>query len=357
MPQNKQEQLLSLISKYSIGSEFVFEPDEYRKGNATREPADLVWYVNDCVVLIYMRYYQSGKGVKRNQLKSEKCSHHNLNQAQGWLKEWKGGRTLKGKNEHDSFAVPYENCKHILVLSIVDGKNCRGKSHIEFANQNDITCAGTLPQKVIEELVRHGASSIDIIHYLTRMVSNTTDHIEAKVGIDFVQNDFKAIIDKVDPDHMWMKGSKESYEYLSATMKALLHNDNGDTEGLADRLTDLPAMDYWVLVTCMLSQRQASIDNQKVLWSRINLPITGVHIVLASGSLSGNAENMKEILKLNDPIDNKVPSFMICWNFIGADLQNTMIAVNEFNETPYTQRFLDQYLTSKANRRINARLL
>ena len=104
MPQNKQEHLVSLITQYSVGSAFVFEPDEFRKGQATREPADLVWHCNECTVLIYMRYYQSSKGIQKNKNKSLKCIKHNLDQA----RKSNGVRPYKSNRSNGSNGVrPY----------------------------------------------------------------------------------------------------------------------------------------------------------------------------------------------------------------------------------------------------------
>lgn len=356
MAQNKQEHFVALITKYSVGSAFVFEPDEYRKGNATREPADLVWHCNGCTVLIYMRYYQNGKGVTRNQDKSRRCSKHNLDQACGWIKEWKGGRNLVGKNNYQEFAITHSTQEHIAVLSLVDGHNCLAKCHDDFAREHGLTCCCTVPQNVVEELVKLGASSIDLIHYMLKM-SAIEDYVESTKCIELVKADFNNICQIVDSSRKWIgKYENQSYDYLVKTMKSLVYLGDGklrdkDSIGFAERLSDLPSMDYWVLVTQMLDQREHARINQKVCWSRIVLPLSGIHIVLASGSMKGVSSNMKEVLKLNDPLDGITPSFILIWNFITAEIENTTIAINAYDAMPYTKRYLDEYrLTGRRDR-------
>lgn len=349
MPQNKQEHLVALMTKYSVGSAFVFEPDEFRKGNTTREPADLVWHCNECTVLIYMRYFQKDKGVHRNQNKSKKCSNHNLDQAKGWIREWRLGRNLVGRNEHQEFSIKYGDQQHIVVLSVVDGSNCLAKYHKEFVRDYKVSCCGTIPQNAFEELIKHGASSIDLIHCITKM-RNILDYIEESTCIDYVKTDFINIARNIDPTSKWIgKSDDRSYDYMTKMMKSLVyHQKDKKLIEFAARISDLPLMDYWTLITSMLEQREYSRVNTKVWWSRIRLPVSDIHVVLATGSMNGVSENLHKILKFNEPLDGKTPTFILTWLFLGGEQELTMVGVNDYDRDyePYTKRYLDAFLGS-----------
>jgi hypothetical protein len=70
---------MKVFGEFAMGAPFIFVPDKYGKGSGNREPADLVWACNGCVVLIYLT--RTGDAC-RAQL-------HNVRQAKGWLRAWR----------------------------------------------------------------------------------------------------------------------------------------------------------------------------------------------------------------------------------------------------------------------------
>jgi hypothetical protein len=74
MLNSKQEKVVGELSQKSLGAHFIFEPDEFKKGNATREPADLVWACNNCIFLFYMKANKGSVGKEESVVKEGKRS-------------------------------------------------------------------------------------------------------------------------------------------------------------------------------------------------------------------------------------------------------------------------------------------
>lgn len=109
-----QEAMIENFMQKSFGANSLFTPDEYRKGNATREPADLAWHIDDFVSLIYMK---SGTSSLRKQVKG------NQKQFRGYLGKWRSNDplyTLKGTNRFgDEISLAYEGVKVIVGILVV----------------------------------------------------------------------------------------------------------------------------------------------------------------------------------------------------------------------------------------------
>jgi hypothetical protein len=109
-----QEAMIENFMQKSFGANSLFTPDEYRKGNATREPADLAWHIDEFVSLIYMK---SGTSSLKKQIKG------NQKQFRGYLGKWRSNDplyTLQGTNRFgDEISLPYEKVSVIVGILVV----------------------------------------------------------------------------------------------------------------------------------------------------------------------------------------------------------------------------------------------
>jgi hypothetical protein len=96
-----QEQIVRQLSEASFGSAFVFKPDLYKKGRqGNREPVDLVWACSNCILLMAM----TKTGGSR-----DKMFRHNMSQLNGWMRIWKQGRHLVGRNSTQEFNITFDD--------------------------------------------------------------------------------------------------------------------------------------------------------------------------------------------------------------------------------------------------------
>ncbi|HEY9610065.1 hypothetical protein [Allocoleopsis sp.] len=171
---------MKLISEFSMGAPFIFVPYKWMKGNHPREPADLVWACNGCIILMYLQRTKSYKDLIKNTRKCHDAIEHNLRQAEGWLKEWKAGRTLEGQNSYSSFTIPYEKYKHIVILSVIECGDAMAKYHHSKTIKLGVTMCATLPLSVVERLAKLRASIVDFI----AIVHNTLFSVSEQAEID-----------------------------------------------------------------------------------------------------------------------------------------------------------------------------
>jgi hypothetical protein len=203
-----QEVLLNQLSQATIGANFAFEPDEYRKGNAKREPADLVWACNNCIILMYMAQRKhKQRTVEAHAQMRQALIKHNLGQAKGWLTEWRGGtQPLKGENARQSFHIKYGDFQHIVVLSVLDCGDDSGYYHQSFVEQTGVALCATLSQDVILSLLSIGGSMYDLLSLIKSQGQL------ARQGQSFIPNmqpDVYRmqldIVNSVDPNRKWLK--------------------------------------------------------------------------------------------------------------------------------------------------------
>jgi hypothetical protein len=155
--QSQQEQLMGLFSKLAMGEPFFFIPDKYRRGQSPREPADLVWACNGCVVFIYLCRLKDAR----------KSMEHNLRQAKGWLRAWRTlGQVAKGRNSHNTFSIgstdaPYP---HVVILSVIECADAMGIYHRDEVATLGVTMCATIPLSAVACLTGMHASMLDVLH-------------------------------------------------------------------------------------------------------------------------------------------------------------------------------------------------
>jgi hypothetical protein len=154
---SEQEALVRLLMERSTGSPFMFRPDEYRKGSSTREPADLAWVCNGCVVLFYMQ-----RTVKSCAVAIE----HNLEQAKGWLRAWRNGRPLTGHNTDQSFSIAHDGYTRVVVVSVVDCDDGMMRYHADKCVELKVARCATITQTALHMLANAGATMHDLVRII-----------------------------------------------------------------------------------------------------------------------------------------------------------------------------------------------
>jgi hypothetical protein len=257
-----QEHLLAILCERSMAAPFVFAPDHISQGShrKQREPADLVWACNNCVILMYMT---------ASDCSAESAATHNLGQAKGWLKLWKHGKILSGSNAWHKFSISYGKATHVIVLSVI---HHRGAVifHDDAAKSLGVVCCATIPDVVIERLVTMGGSAFDLVWELRimREVSPAIPIPESK-ALAFLGNHLKDCQQLLKFDSAW-PGEKTSERWREAAdpildlkhrgmIKAvsfppspeLLPRLSVDMDGLNDVLNDMILADFYKLVVTL----------------------------------------------------------------------------------------------------------
>jgi hypothetical protein len=158
-----QEAILGPLMARALVTPFVFAPDDWKKGSGTREPADLVWACNNCVILVHMQEKKEQVNSQRAVRVRDDAIRHNLAQLKGWLKHWRKGQALTGRNGHARFAIPYSDDFHVISLSVIKCAQAECRAHPDVAAELGIAHCATLAQPVIEALAQIGGSTLDFV--------------------------------------------------------------------------------------------------------------------------------------------------------------------------------------------------
>lgn len=205
---SNQEALANIFSSAITGAPYIFFTDEYTKGNATREPADLAWCVNDSVILIFMKESKFYEEAEKRKSKTEYIHKKNLDQAKGWIRTWRQGRNLLGRNEYNEFDIPYSDSLNIIILSVYKTGELNVKIDTEFTKANNISLCAMLPEEALELMAASQFSPIDIINVLKAIYNMQSDnHNVSTLSIiqqykELHMNDFNLENDVIPPDFL-----------------------------------------------------------------------------------------------------------------------------------------------------------
>lgn len=154
--QSKQEELAKLFCELATGAPFVFVPEKYGKARGQREPADLVWACNGCVVLIYLCRKRT----------IQKAQEHNIAQAKGWLRAWRNlGQVLRGRNRYGEIAISANDSEypHVVILSVIECEGTVAEYHHRETVALGVTMYATVPISAIRDWSLRRASMLDIL--------------------------------------------------------------------------------------------------------------------------------------------------------------------------------------------------
>lgn len=150
-----QEKLLRMASANNFGAACVYRTEPYRKGNAIRELADLVWLGNRCVVFLWMTDVEEAVDADR----------HNLKQMSGGLRAWRNGQRIKVTNAFDTREIKHEQESPIVAISVSRAADAQSRVDREMANRINATVCAHLTERVFCSLMtrRHTLSDLLIV--------------------------------------------------------------------------------------------------------------------------------------------------------------------------------------------------
>lgn len=255
-----QEVLLQQIGETSLGRQFVFEPANYRKGSGSREPADLVWACNNCIVLMYMalRKHKRRKPDAHAFIRKELIKH-NLKQAKGWLSEWRNnGQLLTGHNATRQFSIAPADYQHVVVLSVLDCGDNLGEYHQDYADALNVTLCATVPHTALIEIARIGGGLIEVLILIGSLRGL------AYLGIPpvcdalwVVRENHTQALQYADPERKWISYSpneatetiRQILNWLRGPNSAFVEAGSlfGDRWEIGSILNDLPLKEIYAL--------------------------------------------------------------------------------------------------------------
>jgi hypothetical protein len=182
-PDSRQERLIHAFTGLSMGAPFVFHPDNYKGSD---ELADVVWACNDCVVLIYAKQVKSYPNHERNVRKSIEAEESNFAQARRWLSDWRSGQRLRGINSYQSFNLSYNQCRHVVVLSVIETGASFALMHDDLATKYGVAICATIPITLIEKLAQVHGSMVDMVNMLDAL-RRIEKKVSAEEMLEFAQ--------------------------------------------------------------------------------------------------------------------------------------------------------------------------
>ena len=153
-----QESAVHAFASYCLSATMIFAPNEFKKGNATREPCDLVWVARDMLFLIAMQ------ASTKPQLKQD---NHNVTQLRGWLRTWcTSDIKLEGATPITQYSISHDELPLVLV-SVADAED--GKAAIlrlPGAPKNEaeekVLLACSIPAVALMQLAHTGGGAADL---------------------------------------------------------------------------------------------------------------------------------------------------------------------------------------------------
>lgn len=177
---SNQEKLVSLFSEHSFGAPFIFAPDEYKKGNATREPADLICACNNTIFLIYAKRKNNIKNKLTGEIilkRRKTLIKKNIGQLEGWLREWKNGRNITGKNDFRSFNISFGEYHNIIGIGIIDYTEDFGIFHKELTHKLNLKYCVSLSNDSFIKIFKLGFSLFDFAFLIKSISLISKDNI------------------------------------------------------------------------------------------------------------------------------------------------------------------------------------
>ena len=267
---SKQEKIVHDICQKSLGAPFIFEPDEYIKGNSTREPADLVWTANNCIILFYMKGKKHKAGVQGDVIKhrKEKLISDNINQAKGWLKYWREGNFLIGKNDFQEFKIPFDEFKYVIVLGIIDYGIEDGYYHLDHEEFLGVKYCATISEKDFESLSKIDITAVDIIELVCQLKLDKNSTFSSLMdtyyqeSINYAYNYVKQLMPEIDPAKDILNIMSFYLNLLRSSITISKKNYNHEA---ALMFNDVFIHQYYKLIILLGSRISFQEKNQKII--------------------------------------------------------------------------------------------
>jgi hypothetical protein len=270
-----------------MGAPFVFRPAAFRTASGQREPADLFWVSNSCLILMYLKESKHFQASVEN----------NLQQAAGFLRLWEGGRDLQGSNQYGDISLAANQLRHVVVLSVVDSPDSIAIYHPPDPRYPSVVAWATLPMAAMLRLLSNGGSAVDLLTTI-KVLRDSPDLVVESGGFsDLVDWYRRACWRKAGAFDMWpapadiddrfyharniIHGCRAPESAINPLLVGMLH---GITEPLAMRAeyrsvaatyNDMNLTDY-LRVICEVV-RQVDHVRDRAENSRIILPAGSTH--------------------------------------------------------------------------------
>lgn len=145
--------------RQTAGAAGCFVPDNYRRGSSEKEAADLAWSGLGWVVLFYAQRSATRSAEEQNRHNFEKG-------AKPWLRAWRNGARLKGRNRLQEFDIGATDARHLVVISVVAAADAKVVLQQAYARDLGVTAAATLPEHEFAQMAAHGWTLVDLIYHL-----------------------------------------------------------------------------------------------------------------------------------------------------------------------------------------------
>lgn len=223
--QSPQERFTRTLSEYSMGAPFVFRPAPDR--TPSREPTDLLWVSNSCLILMYLKetkHFQ--KGVNKN-----------LRQAGGFLRRWVAGRDLHGSNEYGDITLAANQQRHVVVLSVVDSPDAVAIYHQPDPRYPSVLAWVTVPMVGLLRLLANGGSAVDLLAII-KALRDAPDFVEECGGFnDFVNSYRQACWGLAGAFDMWPTPADIDSRFYHA--RDIIHGCRAPAPALDPRLVEM----------------------------------------------------------------------------------------------------------------------
>lgn len=272
-----QEEMIKQMSERSIGAPFIFQPNRFRKGNAIRQPADLILACNNVLIMFWMCSTSN----------RQKAIVHNIKQAKGWLRTWKTGQPLIGENRLKNFSIKFGDFKYIGLVSVINSQDDSVEFHPAIEKQLKVNFVISISQDVFEQMTLLGCGLIDwvqIIKYFRneikisdRLESNRFYATNATELIGYYQ---KYASQKADPEsklvgYLHYKTYKDIEEMIYHLKLSTLERKGEDVSSF---FNDLSLYDLLKLLR-HIEERVKFLSDKDTLGIFENLPTTYYNIV------------------------------------------------------------------------------
>lgn len=288
---SKQEEIINSLSQISFGAPFIFFPTEYRKGNATREPADLIWACNNCIILFYMKSKEEKKGKSSEIIegRKDKLVESNFKQAKGWLSEWRNGRNLVGENKFKKFNIGFTDYKHIIVIGVIDFGNEEGYYNYDYEKDLDVALCATLSQKTFSLLVYLDFTAVDLILLtLNLKLANVGTNPSGLLNIvkDYHENankiaydSAKEMLPNILPQNELLNSINQVFNAMRSTLQIPYKSENDVIYNVASIFNDIPLHEYYSLVLT-LAQRIKYHEEDPRMWLNYSVELVNYIFII-----------------------------------------------------------------------------
>ncbi|GAA4106668.1 hypothetical protein GCM10022393_01190 [Aquimarina addita] len=278
---SNQEKVLNIISQFSFGAPFIFAPDEYKKGNATREPADLVYACNNTIFLIYAKQKNKPKKGLASEIifnRRKTLIEDNIGQLEGWLREWKNGRNIIGKNEFGSFDISFGEYENVIGLGIINYTEDFTIFHKELATKLNLKHCLSISNDSFDKLFRAGFSLLDLGILIKSITLMSKDNI---IPVNkLIDNYFSSSMKRSSKEKIDINILKETDIYFNNLKSQInVNKKSKELQGMSEILNDLKLYET-IKIKYQISILSEKFKKDIRQWQIVMIPLEKYKIII-----------------------------------------------------------------------------